>query len=191
MSMPDIDKNLHVIRELLTFIGEDPDREGLIETPKRVLKAWKEMCSGYKTDVPALFKTFEDGAENYNEMIIVDNIPFTSACEHHMLQFTGTVDIAYIPDGRIIGLSKFARITEAFARRLQVQERMTSQIANVIDDNLKPKGCAVVIRAGHSCMSCRGSKTHGTITTTSAMRGVFLDSTNNARMEFLSLTNRR
>jgi len=189
--MSNIEQNEHLIRGLLTFIGEDPNREGLIETPKRVLKAWREMCSGYSTDIPSLFKTFEDGAENYNEMIIVDNIPFNSACEHHMLGFSGTVDIAYIPNGKIIGLSKFARITEAFARRLQVQERMTSQIANAIEEHLQPKGVAVVIRAEHSCMSCRGSKTHGTLTTTSSMRGVFLDNANNARMEFLNLTNRR
>lgn len=171
---------------LLQYIGEDPDREGLIETPKRFLKAWKEWTRGYSMDVKTIFKSFEDGAEGYDEMVMIDPIPFDSFCEHHLAIIQGTVHLAYIPNGKIAGLSKFARLVEVFARRLQVQERMTTQIANAIQDELQPLGCGVVVRANHTCMSSRGAKVQGALTTTASLKGVFKDIPK-TRAEFLSL----
>lgn len=185
--MSELKKHEYIIKDLLDFIGEDSDREGLIETPKRALKAWKEKCSGYNIDIASLFKTFEDGAEQCDEMVIVDNIPVVSNCEHHMESIIGHAHVAYIPNGKIVGLSKIVRVVDAFSRRLQVQERLTTQIADAIETHLQPKGVAVIIKAMHNCMQVRGVKVHGTNTTTSAMRGVFLDNSNNARAEFLNL----
>lgn len=179
----------YIIKDLLKFIGENPDREGLLETPKRMLKAWREKCYGYNVDIPSIFKVFEDGAEKCNEMVIVDSIPVVSNCEHHLESIVGLAHIGYIPNGKIIGLSKFVRLVDAFARRLQVQERLTNQIADAIVENLNPLGCAVVIKAKHNCMAVRGTKAHGVNTTTSAMRGVFMEKGNDARLEFLSLIN--
>jgi GTP cyclohydrolase I len=179
----------YIIRDLLKFIGEDPSREGLLETPRRVLKAWKEWGQGYSQNPADVFKCFKDGAEKYDTMIILDAIPINSFCEHHMAAIEGVCHIAYIPDGKIAGLSKFVRLANVFAHRLQVQERLTTQIADAIQEHLQPKGCAVVIKASHACMSSRGVRTHGVLTTTSALRGVFLEDGNNARGEFLSLIN--
>lgn len=176
-----------LIRELLrTIEGEDFTREGLEDTPKRVSKMYEEIFGGYKQDPKAILSaTFED--PSHQEMVIVKDIPFYSHCEHHMVPFFGKAHIAYIPNGRVVGLSKLARLTECFAKRLQIQERLTSQIADAIDETLSPLGVAVVIQAEHLCMAMRGIKKPGSNTVTSALRGVFRDNTNNARAEFMSL----
>ena len=176
-----------ICTRLLQFIGEDPSREGLRETPRRFLKAWKEWTSGYGVDPVAELKVeFTDGAEGYDEMVMIDPIPFVSFCEHHLAIIQGTVHLAYIPNGKIAGLSKFCRLVEVFARRLQVQERMTVQIASAIQDVLEPIGCGVVIRAEHTCMSSRGAKVFGAVTTTTALRGNF-KVIPEVRAEFLSM----
>lgn len=174
------------VRELLTFIGEDPDREGLLETPARFIRAWNEWASGYNQDPMEILKTFVDGAEKCDEMVIVTNIPIISKCEHHLADITGWAHVGYIPNGKIVGLSKLARVADIFARRLQVQERLTNQIADAIQNGLEPKGVGVVIKAAHACMSSRGVSIQGSLTITSAMRGVLL-SQPAARAEFLSL----
>lgn len=174
---------------LLELVGEDPSREGLVETPKRMEKMYAEITSGYKENPADYFKTFSENADSYDEMIILDPIPFYSICEHHMVPFMGDVTIGYIPDKRFAGLSKFARAVGTFARRLQIQERMTHQIAECIEKYVQPKGVAVIIRARHLCMEMRGVKTHGVFTTTSALKGVMMTDTK-ARNEFLHLTRR-
>lgn len=171
---------------LLQYTGEDPTREGLRETPKRMAKAWKFWTSGYNQNPKEVFKVFEDGAENYNEMIIIAPISFYTHCEHHMAAIFGTAHIAYIPNGKIAGLSKFARLVDVFARRLQVQERLTVQIANTIEEVLKPSGVAVFIKARHFCMESRGVQKSGVETKTSALRGLFLDQPQ-VRSEFFGL----
>jgi GTP cyclohydrolase IA len=178
------------IRRILQFIGEDPAREGLLETPKRVAKAYQEWFDGYTTDIAGLFKTFTDGAENCDEMIIIDSIPVESFCEHHMARFHGVAHVAYIPDGKIVGLSKIPKLVKAFSHRLQVQERLTNQIADALTEHLKPRGVAVVVQCEHTCMSSRGARVHGTMTTTSSMRGLFLQE-NATRAEFMSLIPKR
>ena len=174
------------VRELLAAIGEDPDREGLLDTPDRVARACAELFAGMHED-PAkhLLKQFhEDGHE---EMIIVRDIPFTSMCEHHLLPFTGRAHVAYIPrKGRITGLSKIARCVEGYARRLQVQERMTSQVADALMASLDPLGALVVVEAEHMCMTARGISKPGSLTATSAVRGCF-ESDEKTRAEALSL----
>lgn len=175
-----------VMRLLETIPHEQVTREGLLDTPKRVAKMYNEIFSGYESDpVSVLGTTFEQ--ENHQEMVLLRDIPFYSHCEHHMVPFFGTVHIAYIPNGDIVGISKLARLVEVFARRLQVQERLTSQIADTIEQVLNPLGVAVVITAEHLCMTMRGVQKPGSKTTTSAMRGVFRDNTNNAREELLLL----
>lgn len=174
------------IRELLKHVGDDPDREGLQETPKRVAKAWREWASGYGMDAKDVLKTFEDGADGTNELVIVHNIPIVSKCEHHLADIVGIAHIGYIPQGKIVGLSKLARLAEVFMRRLQVQERLTNQIADSLVEHLDPIGVGVLIRAHHGCMSTRGVKIHGSTTSTSAMRGVLLKEAS-ARAEFLNL----
>ena len=171
---------------LLQFIGEDPKRGGLKETPKRYLKAWQHWAGGYGQDPAALLKCFEDGAERYDEMVLVKSIPVYSHCEHHLAPFFGVAHVAYIPDGRIVGLSKISRLVDIFARRLQVQERLTNQIADAMEQNLVPKGVAVVIECRHLCMESRGIQRQGSSTTTSAMRGVFRGNAA-ARAEFMGL----
>lgn len=159
------------IRTILGFVGET-EREGLKETPHRVAKAWKHWCSGYDVDIAALLKVFEDGADNYDQMVIVKDIPIYSKCEHHLADIFGTATIAYIPNGKIVGLSKLSRLADAFARRLQVQERLTSQIADAIVEHLQPLGVGVVIKARHMCMESRGICQQGHHTVTTALRGV-------------------
>ena len=176
----------NAIRELLLHLGEDPDNEHLTDTPARVAKAWKEWAAGYEVDPAALFKTFEDGVQNADEMVIVHNIPVVSYCAHHLAPITGIAHVGYIPNGKVVGLSKLARVTDMYARRLQIQERMTNQIADTIEKYLEPTGVGVIIRAAHGCMSSRGVKIHGSVTTTSAMRGV-LRTEPSARSEFLQL----
>ena len=180
-------KRIDAVMQLLeTIPNEQVTREGLLDTPKRVAKMYNEIFSGYESDpVSVLGTTFKQ--ENHQEMVLLRDIPFYSHCEHHMVPFFGTVHIAYIPNGDIVGISKLARLVEVFARRLQVQERLTSQIADTIEQVLNPLGVAVVITAEHLCMTMRGVQKPGSKTTTSAMRGVFRDNANNAREELLLL----
>ncbi len=183
--VPDPDGALQGIRYLLQFIGEDVEREGLKETPERVLKAFVEMTSGMNEDVSEyLSKTFDVKSD---EMVRVKGIRFASMCEHHLLPFTGTATVAYIPNGRVVGLSKLPRTVLAYAKRPQVQERMTEQIADALDSHLSPKGVGVVISASHSCMGCRGIKQPDAVMVTSAMRGLMFTDPK-ARSEFLQLT---
>jgi GTP cyclohydrolase I len=172
------------VRRLLQFIGENPDREGLKETPARVAKAWAHWCQGYHQQVGDVLKVFEDGGETYNQMILVKDIPFYSHCEHHLAPFFGTVTLAYIPNKRIVGLSKLSRICMMFAHRLQVQERMTEQIADALNDNLQPKGVGICVKARHLCMESRGIQQQGHHTITTALRGLLLDDAT-AKAEFL------
>lgn len=174
------------ITRLLQFIGEDPTREGLLETPKRVVKAWEEWARGYRMQPADVLKTFTDGADGVDEMVIQRNIPFYSHCEHHLAPFFGTITIAYVPDKRIVGLSKLARLAYVFARRLQVQERLTNQIADALLEHLNPKGVGVVVKARHLCMESRGVDKQGCETVTSALRGVLKDKPE-ARAEFMDL----
>lgn len=171
---------------LLGTIGEKTDREGLVDTPNRVAEMYDEIFAGYLMD-PKQILTTTFNEENHHEMVIVKDIPFYSHCEHHMVPFFGHAHIAYIPNGSVVGISKLARLTECFAKRLQIQERMTSQIADAIEELLSPMGVMVVIQAEHLCMEMRGVKKPGSNTITSAVRGVFKDNDNVARAEFLSL----
>jgi len=174
-----------LVTTLLTEIGEDPKREGLLKTPSRMAKAYEFLTSGYKQEIEKVM----NGAifnEKYDEMVLVKNIDFYSMCEHHLLPFYGKVHLAYIPDGKIIGLSKIPRIVEVYSRRLQVQERMTQQIADTINKFLEPKGVAVVTEAYHMCMMMRGVEKQNSSATTSAMFGVFKEDAR-TRMEFLDL----
>jgi GTP cyclohydrolase I len=175
-----------ICARLLQFIGEDPTREGLRETPKRFLKAWQFWTKGYREDPTELMKVFEDGAENCDEMVVVKDIPVYSHCEHHLAMIIGTATVAYIPNGKIIGLSKIARLVDVFARRLQVQERLTNQIADTLEEHLEPLGVGVVIKAQHMCMSSRGVEKQGAETVTQALRGV-LKTDPAARAEFMGL----
>lgn len=174
------------IMELLSLIGEDIHREGLLETPARVARAWTEWASGYGQNPADILKSFEDGSHGYDQMVIVHNIPVVSKCEHHLSDIMGIAHVGYIPKGRVVGLSKLARLVDVFARRLQVQERLTVQIADALVNNLDPVGVGVIIRANHACMSSRGVKIHGSVTSTSAMRGALRDKPE-ARMEFMQL----
>ena len=173
-------------RRFLKSVGEDPDRPGLLETPHRVSKAWKHWTSGYEQNPADVLKAFEDGAEEYNELIVVRNIPVYSHCEHHLAPFFGKATVGYMPDGKIVGLSKLTRLVDGFAKRLQVQERLTIQVANALMDHLQPKAVGVVIRCRHLCMESRGIKTAGEETVTSAMLGE-LQPNLAMRTEFLDL----
>lgn len=175
----------HIVR-LLQFAGDDPSREGLQETPARVAKALKHWFSGYDKDPKDLLKVFEDGGESYDQMVVVKDIPIYSKCEHHMADIFGTATIAYIPNGKIVGLSKLSRLADMYARRLQVQERLTNQIADALHENLQPKGVAVMIKARHMCMESRGICQQGHHTITTALKGVFLDESE-TRAEFMAL----
>lgn len=174
------------VKTLLRWSGEDPEREGLVDTPKRVARAWKEYCEGYAEN-PAihLARTFEE-VGGYDELVLLKDIPFHSHCEHHMAPIIGKASIAYMPTDRVVGISKLARVLHGFARRLQVQERLTAEVAECIWDNLKPQGVAVVIDASHSCMTARGVRTPGVGMTTSRLLGCFLDDSR-SRKEVLSL----
>ncbi|MCS7228473.1 MAG: GTP cyclohydrolase I FolE [Candidatus Kryptonium sp.] len=185
IAKPDLKKISDLIRELLIELGEDPNREGLEKTPMRVAKAFEYLTKGYREDIEKVLNK-AIFSEKYNEMVIVKNIDFFSLCEHHLLPFYGKVHIAYIPNGKIVGLSKIPRIVEVFSRRLQVQERLTEQIADTLDRYLNPKGVAVVIEAKHLCMIMRGVEKQNSVATTSAMRGVFAEDVK-ARNEFMHL----
>jgi GTP cyclohydrolase IA len=174
------------IRTLITWTGDDPTREGLLDTPKRVARAWREYCEGNGKDPSYhLSRTFQE-VGGYDELVLLKGIPFQSHCEHHMAPITGTASIAYMPKDRVVGISKLARVLEGYARRLQVQERLTAQVAQCIWDNLHPQGVAVVIEAQHGCMTGRGVRTHGVGMTTSRLLGCFLED-HRSRKEVMSL----
>ena len=174
------------IRTLLKWSGEDPNREGLLDTPQRVGRAWREYCEGYAEDPGVhLARTFQE-VGGYDELVLLKDIPFHSHCEHHMAPITGTAAIAYMPTDRVVGISKLARVLHGYARRLQVQERLTAQVAQCIWDNLKPQGVAVVINAQHGCMTGRGVRTPGVGMVTSKLHGCFLDD-HRSRKEVMSL----
>ena len=177
-----------IIRQLLAELGEDPAREGLLDTPKRVEKALKFLTSGYAADVDATLNNALFSVD-YNEMVIVRDIDFYSLCEHHLLPFFGKCHVAYIPQGRVLGLSKMPRLVDIFARRLQIQERLTNQIAQTICQKIDPLGVAVVMEATHLCMSMRGVEKQNSVAATSAMLGVFREDAR-TRMEFLELIKR-
>lgn len=179
------DKFEALIRNILVEIGEDPNREGLLNTPKRVAEAYKFLTAGYQKDIEEVLNNAIFN-EKYDEMVLVKNIDFYSMCEHHMLPFYGKVHVAYIPNGKIVGLSKIPRIVEVFARRLQVQERMTQQIADTLEKYLQPVGVAVVSEAYHMCMMMRGVEKQNSSATASAMHGVFKDDAK-TRNEFINL----
>jgi GTP cyclohydrolase I len=179
--------NLHKAAEMLVqCLDPDPNRQGLEETPKRVAMAWAHLTSGYKADASSIFKVFDDGAEDYDEMVLVKNIPVYSQCEHHLLPFFGVAHVAYIPAGKIVGLSKLNRVVNLFARRLQVQERLTNQIADAIDTHLSPQGVGVVLQCRHLCMESRGVCQQGHTTVTSALRGA-IKTEPETRAEFMEL----
>jgi GTP cyclohydrolase I len=176
-------------RTLLEWVGENPDREGLADTPARAARAWLEYCSGYQDD-PAhhLARTFDE-VGGYDEIVLLRDIPFQSHCEHHLAPITGTASIAYLPGRNVVGISKLARVLHGFARRLQVQERLTAEVAMCIWNGLKPRGVAVVIEAEHGCMTGRGVRTHGVTMVTSRMLGCFRDDPA-SRAEVLALMRR-
>ena len=184
--IPVPDEVQDAVRTLLRWSGEDPEREGLIDTPKRVARAWKEYCEGYAEN-PAmhLARTFEE-VGGYDELVLLRDIPFHSHCEHHMAPIIGKASIAYMPTDKVVGISKLARVLHGFARRLQVQERLTAEVAECIWENLKPDGVAVVIEASHSCMTARGVRTPGVSMTTSRLLGCFLEDAR-SREEVMSL----
>ncbi len=184
--LPVPDEVQEAVRTLLRWAGDDPKREGLVDTPKRVARAWKEYCEGYAEN-PAmhLARTFEE-VGGYDELVLLKDIPFHSHCEHHMAPIIGKASIAYMPTDKVVGISKLARVLHGYARRLQVQERLTAEVAECIWDNLKPHGVAVVIEASHSCMTARGVRTPGVGMITSRLFGCFLDDAR-SRKEVMSL----
>ena len=173
------------VKAILKLLGEDPEREGLVKTPERVAKAWQFLTQGYEQNGETIVRSAVF-TEPYSQMVLVKDIELFSLCEHHMLPFIGKAHVAYIPNGRITGLSKIARVVETYARRLQVQERLTEQIRDCIQESLHPLGVAVVIEAMHTCMSMRGVEKSNAVTTTSAFSGIFLKS-DKTRNEFLQL----
>jgi len=174
------------VKNMLEIVGEDPNREGLIKTPNRVYEAFKFMTKGYKQDPKEILNEALFTSSN-DEMVLIKDIEFYSMCEHHLLPIIGKAHVAYIPDGKVVGLSKIPRMVEVFARRLQIQEQLTEQIADAITDVIKPKGVGVVIQARHMCMEMRGVEKINSVTTTSALRGMFRD--RDTRNEFLNFVN--
>jgi GTP cyclohydrolase I len=181
VDIPRIEK---AVREILIAVGEDPDREGLLKTPNRVARAYTELLAGLQDDPERHLKTVF--TENYDEVVLLRDIEFHSLCEHHLLPFTGRAHVAYLPAGKVVGLSKLARLVEGYARRPQVQERLTTQIADALMNELSPVGAACVIEATHTCMTIRGAKKHGSTMVTSALRGIFKESPS-SRAEILTL----
>ncbi|KPL24343.1 MAG: GTP cyclohydrolase [Phycisphaerae bacterium SM1_79] len=172
------------VREILTAVGEDTQREGLKETPERVARMYAELLGGMREDPKRYLSSVF--TENYDEIVLLRNIPFYSICEHHLMPFIGSAHVAYLPSGTVLGVSKLARIVDCFARRLQTQERLTYQIADFVMDSLKPQGVTVVLEASHSCMTIRGTKKPGSVMVTSALRGIFKRDPK-SRSEVLSL----
>ena len=187
--MPSREEAEEAVRTLLRWTGDDPDREGLLDTPARVVRSFEEFFSGYAEDpVDYLQRTFEE-TEGYDELVLLRDIRFESHCEHHMVPIIGKLHIGYLPSNRVVGISKLARVAEVYAKRLQIQEKLTAQIANCIDEVLQPKGVAVVVEASHQCMTTRGVHKHGVAMLTSRMLGEFRDNPE-TRREFLSLIGR-
>jgi len=184
----DLPRIERAVREILAAIGEDPDRASLEETPARVARMYAELFSGLHSDPARHLKKFF--IEQYDELVLVRDIPFNSMCEHHLLPFMGTAHVGYLPNGRVIGLSKMARVVEEISRRPQVQERMTHQIADLMNDELNAKGVVVVLEAIHTCMTIRGVRKPGSITITSAVRGLF-KTNQSSRAEAMALINRK
>ncbi|MYL98154.1 GTP cyclohydrolase I FolE [Novosphingobium sp. FGD1] len=187
LGKPDVPEHVQdAIRTLIAWAGDDPQREGLIDTPKRVARAWLEYCQGYNED-PAVHmsRVFEE-VGGYDEVVLLKDIPFQSHCEHHMAPIIGKAAIAYLPRNHVVGISKLARVLHGYARRLQIQERLTAEVAQCIWDHLKPQGVAVVIEASHACMTARGVRTPGVGMITSRMMGTFLED-ERSRKEVLSL----
>ena len=192
MSKPSREEAMQAVKTLIEWAGDDPTREGLVETPKRVVAAYEEFFEGYTQDPEDILrKTFEE-VEGYDEMVIVKDIRLESHCEHHIVPILGTAHIGYIPNKRVVGISKLARIVDVFGKRLQTQETMTSQIATTIENVLNPKGVAVVIDAGHQCMSTRGVHKTESSTVTSSMKGIFKENqvTRNEFLSFINLSNK-
>lgn len=184
---PDVpDEVQDAIRTLLRWAGDDPDREGLLDTPKRVGRAWLEYCQGYNEDPAIHLERVFHEVGGYEEIVLLKDIPFQSHCEHHMAPITGKAAIAYLPDKKVVGISKLARVLHGYARRLQIQERLTAEVAECIWDNLEPQGVAVVIEAQHGCMTGRGVRTPGVGMITSKLCGCFLED-QRSRKEVLSL----
>jgi GTP cyclohydrolase IA len=186
---PTHEQAMEAVRTLIAWAGDDPTREGLLETPHRVTKAYGEFFAGYEQD-PAeiLKKTFKE-VGGYDDIVLVKDIPFSSHCEHHMVPFIGKAHIAYLPHDGVVGLSKLARLVEVFARRLQVQENLTAQIIDAINDNLNPRGAAVMLEAEHMCMTMRGVRAHGASTITHRFTGVFAED-RNEQDRFFAMVNR-
>ena len=183
---PNRQEALDAVRTLIRWAGDDPDREGLVGTPDRVVRSYAEFFSGYDEDPVALLqRTFEE-TDGYDEIVMLKDIRFESHCEHHIAPIIGHVHIAYLPSNRVVGISKLARLVEVYAKRLQIQEKMTAQIANTLDEVLQPKGVAVVIEASHACMTARGVGTPGVMMTTSRMMGTFRED-ERSRREVLAL----
>jgi len=180
----DIPRIERAVREILIAVGEDPDREGLVKTPNRVARAYGELMAGLHDEPRRHLKTVFH--ERYDEVVLLRDIEFHSLCEHHLLPFTGRAHVAYLPDGKVVGLSKLARLVEGYARRPQVQERLTTQIADALMDELNPIGAACVVEAVHTCMTIRGAKKHGSTMVTSALRGIFKENPS-SRSEILTL----
>ena len=186
---PSRDAAEQAVRTLIRWAGDDPDREGLVGTPDRVVRSYEEFFAGYHEDPQEILRrTFEE-TEGYDEMVVLRDIRLESHCEHHMVPIIGRAHVAYLPDRRVVGISKLARVVEIYARRLQIQEKMTAQIANKIDEVLRPRGVAVVVEAAHQCMSTRGVHKAGVTMVTSRMIGAFRDS-GETRREFLSMIGR-
>jgi GTP cyclohydrolase I len=174
----------NAVRTLLAWAGDDPDREGLLDTPARVAKAYEEWFQGYAQDPKDLLQRTFGEVAGYDEMIVLRDIPFESFCEHHLAPITGFVHVGYLPSGRVVGISKLARLVDAFAKRLQIQERLTAEIASVMEEVLQPLGVGVVIKATHGCITTRGVHKHGVAMTTSRMLGAFRDDPK-TRQEFM------
>jgi len=189
INRPSRDTAEEAVRTLIRWAGDDPSREGLTGTPDRVIRAWLELFSGYDEDpVEYLKGTFEE-IEGYDEMVVLQDIRLESHCEHHLMPIVGTVDIAYLPNRRVVGISKLARLVEVFSKRLQIQEKLTAQIANTLNEVLRPRGVAVMVRAAHHCMTTRGIHKPGVEMVTSSMLGAFRDDAM-TRREFLGIVNR-
>ena len=184
--IPVPDEVADAVRTLIRWAGDRPEREGLLDTPLRVARAWKEYCAGYQDDPAMHLKRVFEEVGGYDDIVLLKDIPFQSHCEHHMAPIIGKAHIAYLPKDRVVGISKLARVLHGFARRLQVQERLTAEVADCIWENLKPQGVAVVIEATHACMTARGVRTPGVSMVTSRMMGVFRDD-ERSRREILAL----
>jgi GTP cyclohydrolase I len=180
------DEVREAVRTLIRWAGDDPDREGLLDTPARVARAWREYSRGYEEDPSIHLRRTFDEVGGYDEIVLLKDIPFQSHCEHHMAPIIGKASIAYLPRDKVVGISKLARVLHGFAKRLQVQERLTAQVADCICEHLQPKGVAVVIEASHACMTARGVNTPGVMMTTSRMMGTFR-SDERSRREVLAL----